>query len=493
MSRHSSHLYKLHTGSHLVGSKFPAVRQSPQFWLLAGFLPFAFLFGGGARDDVASLIVLRPVAIMICGIGLCMLSSAQVARYRLLLGMAGAAILVALLHLVPLPPDLWTSLPGRELVVEVGRVAGVEQVWRPLSLTPAATWNGLYAISVPLAALLLAVQLTKEERFALLPLLILLGVVSGFLGLLQVGGASNGPLYFYRITNNGAAVGFFANRNHQALYLACLFPMLAVFAAAGKTGESVRRRTWIAAAIGVVLVPLLLVAGSRAGLVLGFVGLLSAPFLYHPLGQTWPMRPRRPLLVFAVCVGTVVALAALTALLARAEAIRRVVLPEGTEDVRSQVWMPIARMAWQYFPVGSGGGSFEAVFKTNEPDALLRSTYLNHAHNDWLEVYLTFGATGVALLLLAAAMWLYATWRVWRTPASAGHEIGYARLGSVLLLLMGLASVVDYPVRVPSIACLLVIASVWLRAGTGGGVKHVATPKSGGISDASDLGAQAAV
>src|SRR3546814_18783044 len=54
--------------------------------------------------------------------------------------------------------------------------------------------------------------------------------MSGGLGLAQVIGPRDGPLYLYEITNNGSAVGLFANRNHQAALLACLFPMLAVYA-----------------------------------------------------------------------------------------------------------------------------------------------------------------------------------------------------------------------------------------------------------------------
>lgn len=451
-----------------------------------------FLFGGGARDDIASLIIVRPGAVLVCGVALFLLTRAHVAQHRFLLVFAGITILLAAAHLIPLPPGLWTMLPGREVVVETGRIAGVEDIWRPLTLTPTATWNALYSLAAPLAVLLLGIQLSREERFRLLPLLIALGLVSGLLGLLQVGGSSNGPLYFYRITNNGAAVGFFANRNHQAAYLACLFPMLAVYAAAGKTVESVRLRTLLTGAIGIVLVPLLLVTGSRAGLVVGFVGLLAAPLLYRPIGPARGAGPRRRMLVFAAVGGGVLALGAITALLARAEAIQRAILPQTTDEVRMQAWGPIADIAWRHLPFGSGAGSFETVFKVHEPDTFLRPTYLNHAHNDWLEVYMTFGAPGLMLLLVAAAAWFYATCRVWGPRASAGRDIGYARLGSVALFLIALASTVDYPVRVPSIACFVVVFAIWLHAGMGRKDEASEPPKSGGSSRPSHIGGQVA-
>ena len=46
----------------------------------------------------------------------------------------------------------------------------------------------------------------------------------------------------------------------------------------------------------------------------------------------------------------------------------------------------IERLIAAYAPWGSGLGTFEQVFKLHEPDALLSPSYLNHAHNDWLEL-----------------------------------------------------------------------------------------------------------
>ena len=45
-------------------------------------------------------------------------------------------------------------------------------------------------------------------------------------------------------------------------------------------------------------------------------------------------------------------------------------------------------------------------FQIAEPARLLDSTYLNHAHNDWIEIAVTFGVPG--LLLLVGAIFFYA-------------------------------------------------------------------------------------
>mgnify|MGYP007125385276 CR=1 FL=1 len=90
--------------------------------------------------------------------------------HGLLFGLAVAALALTIAHLVPLPPAIWSQLPGRELVSEIDRAAGLGDVWRPLSLTPGATWNALHAQLVPLAALVLGAQLGRDDLWRLLPL-----------------------------------------------------------------------------------------------------------------------------------------------------------------------------------------------------------------------------------------------------------------------------------------------------------------------------------
>ena len=235
------------------------------------------------------------------------------------------------------------------------------------------------------------------------------GLLSGLIGLLQVVGAQEGPLYFYNVTNNGSAVGLFSNRNHQAMFLACLFPMLSVFAFAGlQTVEQWRFRRWISIAAGLVIIPLLLVAGSRAGLLIGLFGLATVPLLYrkplfaHPAKR----KGRRIKTAYLFVAFGVVAIGLLTVLFARAKAFERLIAPDQLQDLRLSVWGPIAQMSWKYFPFGSGAGSFAEVYQIDEPLGLLSPSYLNHAHNDWLEVVMTTGGFGLILLVNLAIRFL---------------------------------------------------------------------------------------
>lgn len=443
--------------------------RSTQFWTLLVYLTFVFLVGGGARSDIESLLILRPAAVLVCAFALFTITREQLSQNRAILSLMAAWFLLIGLHLVPLPPEIWRAFPGRELIAEIDATAGLGDVWRPISLAPLATWNSFYALFVPLAAILLAIQLSRQERYQLLPIIIGLGFASGMLGLLQSVGGDQGPLYFYQITNYGSAVGLFANRNHQAILLACLFPMLAVYASAEVSSlEKVRIRTSVAAAAGLVIIPLLLVTGSRAGLILGVVGLLSVPLLYRRPRVDVPAKRRTRSIVGPVFAAgiVVVGLALLTILFARAEALTRIATSEAASEMRFSIWGPIADMAVKYFPVGSGVGAFVDVYKVDEPDHLLGYAYINHAHNDWLEFFMAGGIVAALLLFTMLVGWLVLSVRAWRRGLESERETRYAKLGSILVLMLGIASIADYPLRVPSLACLAFIFALWLRGST---------------------------
>ena len=468
-------------------------KPSALFWVLVGFLGLVFFTGGGSRADIQSLVILRPVSVLVCGYGCWTLSWDQIRHRPFLFAFTSAIFGLVILQLIPLPPSIWGNLPGRAVILQVDQVASLGKVWRPISMVPSSSWNALSSLFVPLAVLLVGVQLSREEKFQLLTVLLGFGLLSGLIGLLQVVGGQEGPLYFYNVTNNGSAVGLFSNRNHQAMFLACLFPMLSVFAFAGlQTVEQWRFRRWVSIAAGLVIIPLLLVAGSRAGLLIGLFGLATVPLLYRkPLFAHPPKRKGRRIKTAYLFVGFgVVAIGLLTVLFARAKAFERLIAPDQLQDLRLSVWGPIAQMSWKYFPFGSGAGSFAEVYQIDEPLGLLSPSYLNHAHNDWLEVVMTTGGFGLTLLLIAVAAWAIATRRAWRLPETRGRETSYSRMASVVILMIALGSVGDYPLRVPSIMCVFVIATLWLCGERGlQGKNKISSSNGDGSPDESPLAA----
>lgn len=373
---------------------------------------------------------------------------------------------LALLHLIPLPPSVWHNLPGRSEVIHIDTLAKLGPVWRPITLTPMNGWHSLTALFAPLAVILFGVQLSRAELFRLLPILIGLGALSGLIGIFQVIGDPRGPFYFYRITNNGSAVGLFSNRNHAAALLACLFPMLAVFAstATGST-DSQRTRQMIAIAIGIVLIPLILVTGSRSGLILAVVGLASAMLLYrrpvtgHSVRRSDDKLQFNPIIALGglaiVCVGF------LTIFFSRAEAVNRMFTQSATEDLRAEFWPVAYNLIWKYFPVGSGSGSFVEAYQIVEPGASLSENYLNRAHNDFLETVITFGLPGVLLIAVGIGYYLWRCFKIWGETDQRRRSLTLSRMASLAILMIGIASFFDYPLRTPTMMCVFALLILW--------------------------------
>ena len=113
------------------------------------------------------------------------------------------------------------------------------------------------------------------------------------------------------------------------------------------------------------------------------------------------------------------------------------------------------------FPYGSGFGSFEDVYKTVEPSALLSYRYLNQAHNDWAQFVIEGGLPGLFLLILLVA-WL--GWRfieVWISPAGSARDLALVSLFALAVL--GLASFVDYPLRTPAMGVFAIALAVMVE------------------------------
>ena len=434
-------------------SRFAGPRQA-NFWLFAAFLGVVFLMGGGSRADILSQPLVRIASVIVLAIWLFQIRAEQIRSARGPMLFLAAAFLLIALQLVPLPPSLWGALAGREVFLDGFAIAGVEPVWRPLTLTPDRTINSLLALLPPLAAAAGLAVMDRDLYARLVPLLIVFILLSAVVAIIQI---STGALYLFRITNEGSAVGLFANRNHQALLLALAFPLLGYFAGEPRTGAGLKGwRSWLAGMIAVLLVPMLLVTGSRAGLFLGLAG-GAAGFAIAAGRQQARGRRRAAMLRPAVLVpiGIMFLASAATIFLARDLSLQRLSGESLEAETRTQNLDLYMRMAGDFMPFGAGMGAFDPVYRMYEPHEALRQTYMNQAHNDLAQIAIEAGLLG---LLLAAALlaWIaYRTWRLWTRHDGASAALG--RTGSVVVVMMLLASLVDYPLRTPIHAVLIVI------------------------------------
>lgn len=433
------------------------------FWAFIGFLVCCFAFGGSSRADVFQPMLVRSAAVLLIAAAIATGTVKEWSAVRMPAFLLAGAAAIVIIQLIPLPPALWTLLPGRGSAQAVADVIGLPQPWRPISLTPDATLNALLSLLPPAAVLVGVASIAREDRMRLLSVILIGGGISVIIGLIQI---TSRELYFFRITNPGYPVGVFANRNHQAALVACMLPMLGVFAGLrGGVRGNARLRAVFAAVAAIALLPFVLANGSRAGLGLAIVGLAAGLVLYggrEGVSSSWT-RSRGWRLATAAAALVGVTVVGIAALYSRNDALTRISSASAAEDQRFVFIPEMTRMTADYFPVGSGFGSFDPVFRGYEPSEALVRTYFNHAHNDALELAIEAGALGFIVLTVLLGWWATRAAYYWRDMSRDSSARRFGRLGTVVVGILFAASLVDYPLRTPLLACIFCVAACWMH------------------------------
>ena len=420
------------------------------FAILVPFLLIVALGGGSARFDTQSVILVRLAAVCFI-MALAFMNGRQLfAGPKAPLWFALAAAGLVALQLVPLPPGIWTALPGRGFVAEAAAVAGIDQPWRPITMTPGPTMNSLAALIVPIAALLGVRLLGRWGRQRLIVLIFGLILVSAVLAMLQVADGPNSPLRTYRFTNEEFGVGLFANRNHQAMLIATGFPILAYFNERyGVPGRKLPVALLTIGA-GLFLLTTILVTGSRMGLLLGAIAIaLSA------LNLAASRRISRRSLLGAAAATAAVAGTLLALGLSQAKSLSRLMTLDPSDDLRFVLLGDFMKMAKEFFPFGSGFGSFPYVYPHFERLETMSPKYVNHAHDDLLEIVIEGGLAPLLLLVLFLGWLVARAFRTYRGRDGSDAESA-ARLGIAATVLLLLGCLTDYPLRTPLMAVLFV-------------------------------------
>jgi hypothetical protein len=428
------------------------------FMLLIGLLLAAALSGGSNRGDILAVMLVRLAAVLCLGVAIARLPRGQLRDITLPLSLLAALAIWIVLQCVPLPPAIWTVLPGRKRLAETALAIGIAQPWMSISIVPLRTLNSLLSLLAPAAALVLVAWLPRATWGIQMRILVGVGLVSGILAIIQLSGPIDSHWYLYDVRQKGGAVGLFANRNHQAALLAIMFPMLAVIglraARASKGGLAVLLSS---VAIGVFLLPLIFITGSRGGLLLSAASLVATAALVLPRLLTL----RIPRWWFAAgAAGLVVMAAGLAVILLsdRSLAMQRLTATDVGEEQRVLVIAPVLQLITDNLPVGTGFGTFDPAFRAAEPYSQLYRTYLNHAHSDPLE-FLSDGGVPAGLILLVFLLWWGRTSLVIWMRSKAGDVARMASIGTALLML---ASLVDYPLRTPLAATVFAILVGWM-------------------------------
>ena len=413
-------------------------------------LALSLVLGGASREHA-----LRLALIELAGLPLLVLAASRMRHmpawrdHRFALCLLAGVIALPLIQLIPLPPGIWTSLPGRGPMVLALDLVGVAPGWSPLTLSPDMTWRSALALVPPVAMFLAALTGPPPLRRHLIGLSLAVGVLGILLGATQL--ASGGERFYpWETTSAGSVTGFFANRNHLASMLLTTLPFAVVFGAARlRRWDGNRLPLWFATLFAGLVVVALAAIRSRAGV------MLFVPVMGLSLFAAWIAagrgRPAPALLVLFGATGaalTAVAVMALPPILARFETQDA---PEG----RFERWPIIAEAAQTYLPVGSGFGSFDAVYRSVEPLNQLDGSFFNQAHNEYLEIWLEAGWLGAALILAFLLWYVRRTWTAWKAPPSGERDL--QRAASIAIGVLLLHSIGDYPLRTTTLAVLFAL------------------------------------
>ena len=371
--------------------------------------------------------------------------------WTIVLGVAAFAFPV--LQLIPLPFSLWSEIPGRQFVITSFSTAGLNPAWMPITLSPAATLNSFLAMLPAFALFAAILTLSAGDRRKLVVALLGLGLCSVVLGLAQISQGPESSLYFLKDSNFNSAVGLFANRNHFAALLFCCMPFASAW-----TIWLVRSGTvnGFAATLGSifiygVLILGLAVAGSRAGIILAMLAMFSAVFLAWGRSSPKSSGVASKAVILAGVIGMMVIIE--FGLIG----VMRFVQQDAIDQKRLEIARTSLRIGADMAPLGSGLGTFVPVYGMYETPQTLGTGLINYAHNDWLQLWLE-GGIGAAVLLGLFCLWYFArTIHVWRWGGNTLDDL-LPRAASLVVALLLIHSLVDYPLRSTALMCVFALA-----------------------------------
>ena len=388
-----------------------------------------------------------------------------------------AIVAVPLLQLLPVGVSFWRHASAVRLgLAQDMKQAGIDPgsivpFW---SLAPEATERGLWALMPGVAMFLAGLGFNSHWRPIALKLVLALACANLLFAFFQAGLPVDSPLVLYPETRSGLG-GLFVHTNHQAT--AMLIAIACAVGLAARSRKSARTRggpNWELVYLGLAALLFMVMPWtmSRAGVVLSLPVFALAVVLTGEL-PLQKLRSSKRIMAAAVGVGLLVA----TGIWAAIGWIQ----VDVAEEMRYNLARATFALGDRNAPLGSGIGSFVHMFEQHAPAALQGNWYVNHAHNEYAQWWLTGGvaaACAVALTLwalaIAAARLISAKWRT--NPVAAASFV------AVTAVLMH--SWVEYPLQTPALLATTSMLAGVMVAGLMRRRERSATPARQGSESA---------
>jgi O-antigen ligase len=417
----------------------------------------SLLFGGATQKGIASDDLVQGVCVFALAFALPEVGKISARGGKPIVALLALIVLIPLVQLIPLAPNLWSALPGRAPVVETYQSAGLPLPLLAISTSSWATERAAFALIPPISIFLSFLVCDYSARRRLWMMVLVVGVASILLQMAQLAGGTSSVLRFHAYTNVYVGVGFFANNNHTAAFLYSLIPIAACLYSNASRDQPRLALAALLVFYAMIIVGLVMTA-SRSALVLGALSLmLTYMFLLRGLFNRATSSRKA---TWTLATGAVLIAAFLAANFGLELIIDRV---KGKDILADSRWM-LDRLTFEaaksFFPFGSGLGSFSRAFPLFQSANTTLPAIVNHAHNDYLEVLMETGIFGAASILGWFALAIRAAY------LNAGEripELKTERIAATIVLgLLCLHSLWDYPVRTSAIATIFAAAAAVL-------------------------------
>jgi O-Antigen ligase len=390
------------------------------------------------------------------------------------LWLIAAFFILVLIQLVPLPRGVLAAVsPGTDRLYDRAALAGgAHSAWRALSVFPRATRGALFEALACAAVFWVVVShyRTKKQIEGLARAVLGTGIFLVVFAVVQKM-TWNGKLYWvYPLDSSLASKtayiwGPYVNRNHFAGYLEMVLPL--------GLGLMLHRSASLGHSPNATFIQKLSRAASSdrftrlAGLGLAVLVMSAAVFMTLSRGGilgfavsmlffVGVVRTRRS---FRKKAGILAALGLVVVLLIAAAGWDRVEgrfgeLAEANRTKRIDVWADAARLSRDFPLVGTGLGTFPAVFP--EYQTSYANVRFEHAENDYLELLTDTGLAGLCILAGLLAVHFYSVLKAWRLRHDP-FVVSFAAGGLASCVALSVHSLFDFNLHVPANALLLTI------------------------------------
>ncbi|MER9335536.1 O-antigen ligase family protein [Mesorhizobium sp. M0293] len=388
-------------------------------YLLGSVLFLSVLIGGGTASGLYTETLIEVAAIVSAAVVFSRPSGQKVPRS--VLWVLALVLAVFCFQIVPLPAALLSGLRP-EVLLASPWLAGETRL-RFVSVGVGRSIECFLYFSAAAAFFLSVIRLRTDQVYGLLPFFFMGVICNGLAAAIQYSlsdtVAIEGLLPF---TVNA---GLFANQNHFSALLFVSIPFAVYY--------GLFRGNLLSGSLGLItLLLLLLAAGSRAGILIGLaITIVSVVFLSarSRLGGCGILAVFIGLSLYTMGAWTKIDAEVVDPTFGRAEFARTTIA--GIEE---------------NWTTGVGFGSFQKVYQIYEKGEMIFKPYVNHAHNDYLELALEGGAPVVLLIAVYLTLLFASSVGVRRYPLQKAAFL------SVSFLLVH--SLVDYPLRTAALAMI---------------------------------------